>query len=213
MTNSEKNGVIVRTLSFLDGCLKKFEISVLSIGIMVLTANTIANVFGRYVFSQSIYFSEELNEFLIVIITFVGIGYATREGRHIRMSAIYDTLSARNQKILMIFIAATTAAILFVLAWYAYEYVEKVYRRGRMTPALQFPLYLTYIWVIVGFVIAGIQYVLTAIKNMDLSDPRVFISYTTEDMYEDPDIHDALQKEMQKDEGSDPASPAQKEGE
>ena len=91
-------------------------------------------------FNQSIYFSEELNEFLIVIVTFMGLGYATRKGIHIRMSAIYDALPIKIRKGLMVVIAATTAVVMGVLAWYAFEYVQKVASRGRITPALQLPL-------------------------------------------------------------------------
>ena len=161
---------------------------------MLMAANTIANVFARYLFSNSLYFSEELNEFLIIIITFIGLGYATREGRHIRMSALYDMLSPRSQKLLMIFIAGLTAAIMFLLTWYGLEYVQKVAQRGRVTPALQVPLYLTYLWVVIGFAVTAIQYTLTVIRNLDLSDQRVYISYTKEDTYEDPDIVSAIEK-------------------
>ncbi len=192
---------MVKVLSAIDNAMRWFEILVLSSGIMLMAVNTIANVFARYLFANSLYFSEELNEFLIIIITFVGLGYATREGRHIRMSAIYDMLSPRSQKLLMIFIAGLTAAIMFLLAWYALEYVQKTAQRERVTPALQVPLYLTYIWVIIGFAVTAIQYTLTAIRNLDLSDPCVYISYTKEDTYEDPDLLSVIEKSA----GSAPA--------
>ncbi|MFC6671942.1 TRAP transporter small permease [Marinobacterium aestuariivivens] len=181
-----------RLLTLLDRIIGKAEMYVLGWGIIIMALNTIANVFGRYLFSQSIYFTEELNEFLIVIITFMGLGYVTRKGRHIRMSALYDVLPARARKVLMILIAAVTAVAMLALAWYAFEYVAKIARRGRVTPALQFPLYLTYIWVIVGFAVTGIQYLLTVFKNLDLSDPDVYISFTTVDEYEDPEIAEVM---------------------
>jgi C4-dicarboxylate transporter, DctQ subunit len=43
-------------------------------------------------------FSEELNSILIILITFAGISYAARHGRHIRMSAIYDALPPKGRK-------------------------------------------------------------------------------------------------------------------
>lgn len=178
--------------TLLDEILGKAEMLVLGWGIIIMALNTIANVFGRYLFSQSIYFTEELNEFLIVIITFMGLGYATRKGRHIRMSALYDVLPIRARKLLMIVIAAVTAVAMFVLAWYAFEYVAKIARRGRVTPALQFPLYLTYIWVVIGFLLTGIQYLLTVFKNLDLTDPEVYVSFTTVDAYEDPEIAEVM---------------------
>ncbi|WP_296055497.1 TRAP transporter small permease [uncultured Amphritea sp.] len=156
-----------------------------------MAVNTIANVFGRYLFSQSIYFTEELNEFLIITITFMGLGYVTRKGRHIRMSAFYDILPLYPKKILMIIIASSTAAVMFLLTWYAAEYVMKIAHRGRVTPALQLPLYLTYLWVVIGFMLTGIQYLLTAIKNISPGDD-VYISFTTVDRYEDPEISEVI---------------------
>ncbi len=181
-----------RILARLDQWIGRAEIFVLSWGVIIMAANTVANVFGRYVFSQSIYFTEELNEFLIIIITFMGLGYVTRKGRHIRMSAFYDLLPARSKKLLMILIAAMTAVAMFILAWYAWEYVAKIARRGRVTPSLQFPLYLTYVWVVIGFVLTGIQYALTVVKNLQLADSDVYISYSTVDQYEDPEISEVL---------------------
>lgn len=181
-----------RLLSGLDNFIDRTEAFILGWGVIIMATNTIANVFGRYVFSQSIYFTEELNEFLIIIITFMGLGYVTRKGRHIRMSAFYDLLPARSKKLMMILIASTTAVAMFILAWYAFEYVAKIARRGRVTPALQAPLYMTYVWVVVGFALTGIQYVLTVVKNLNLADPDVYISYTTVDQYEDPEISEVM---------------------
>ncbi|ANG65004.1 C4-dicarboxylate ABC transporter substrate-binding protein [Marinobacterium aestuarii] len=181
-----------RLFTLLDAVIGKAEMYVLGWGIIIMALNTIANVFGRYLFSQSIYFTEELNEFLIVIITFMGLGYVTRKGRHIRMSALYDVLPARARKLLMILIAAVTAVAMLALAWYAFEYVAKIARRGRVTPALQFPLYLTYIWVVLGFLVTGIQYLLTVFRNLDLADTDVYISYSTVDAYEDPEISEVM---------------------
>ncbi|MDI3325271.1 TRAP transporter small permease [Pontibacterium granulatum] len=181
-----------RLLSSLDTLIDRAEAFILAWGVMLMATNTIANVFGRYVFSQSIYFTEELNEFLIIIITFMGLGYVTRKGRHIRMSAFYDLLPARAKKLMMVLIASLTAVVMFILAWYAFEYVAKIARRGRVTPALQVPLYMTYVWVVAGFALTGIQYVLTMVKNLNLADEDVYISYTTVDQYEDPEVSEVM---------------------
>lgn len=174
-----------RALYAVDEWIARFEAIVLAYGVLLMAFNSVANVIGRFVFSQSIYFSEELNQFLIVLITFMGLGYATRKGRHIRMSAIYDQLPDLGRKILMIVIAAVTSAVMFVLAYYSYEYVERIYTLKKVTPSLQVPLYLTYLWVPVGFVITGIQYLLTVIKNFRSSD--VYISFEQVDSYEEVD--------------------------
>jgi C4-dicarboxylate transporter, DctQ subunit len=174
-------------LGALDRLIARVEAVLLSCGIIVMAVNTVANVIGRQVFGQSIYFAEELNQFLIVLVTFVGLGYAARKGRHIRMSALYDQLDDRKKKALMILISVVTAAVMFLLAYYSYQYVAGVARSGRVTPALQLPLYLTYLWVPLGFVITGIQYLLTVVRN--LREREVYLSYEEVDAYEEATEH------------------------
>lgn len=175
-------------LSRLDDAIGRAEAAVIGVAMLAMAVNTIANVIGRYVFAHSLYFSEELNEILMVAVTFVGLGYVTRRGRHIRMSALYDQLPERVRKLLMVVIALVTGAMMFLLAWYAFEYVMKIAGRGRVTPAMQLPLWITYVAVVFGFAITGIQYVLTALRNLDFSEPGVFVSRSELDAYEDPEL-------------------------
>lgn len=170
-------------LELFDHGLSRFERIILSYGVLVMATNSVANVIGRFVFNQSLYFSQELNQFLMVLITFIGLGYATRQGRHIRMSAIYDQLPDLGKKIVMIIIAATTAAVMFVLAWYSFKYVQRNFALGRTTPSLQIPLWITYVWVPIGFFVAGVQYLATVLQN--LQRPEVYISYSKVDVYDD----------------------------
>lgn len=181
-------------LKVIDHWIGKGEAFLLGLAILTMASNAIANVFGRYLFNQSIYFTDELNQFLIVMVTFMGLGYITRTGKHIRMSAVYDILAPRAKKYMMVFIAFTTAVVMLLLAYYALEYVQKIARHGRVTPALQFPLYLTYIWVVAGFALAFFQYFFTGIKNLLEPSDTVYISYTAIDEYLDPEIDDAIQR-------------------
>lgn len=179
-----KMSPVINAFIGLDRLLGKAEGTVLGLAILTLAVFACANVFGRFVFSESIFFVEELNEFLMVLITFLGLGYVTRNGRHIRMTAIYDQLPIVAKKAMMIVIALVTAGIMFALAYFAFEYVAKTASRGRLTPALKVPLYLSYVPVVLGFAITGVQYLLTAWRNLDFNDPDVYVSYSKRDEYE-----------------------------
>lgn len=176
-------GGVLRPLAWLDGLIAHFEAFVLAAGVMIMASVSVANVIGRFVLGESLFFVEELNRFLIVLITFVGLGYAARMGRHIRMSAIYDALPDGLRKALMVVICLITSAAMFTLAWYASVYVVGVFESGRMSASLRIPVYITFLWVPVGFVITGIQYLLTAVAN--LSRPDVYLSASIVDTYED----------------------------
>ena len=55
----------------LDWLLEKLEAFILAGSILLMALNSVGNVFGRYLFNQSLYFSEELNQFLIIFVTFI----------------------------------------------------------------------------------------------------------------------------------------------
>lgn len=170
-------------LGTIDTLISKVEAIILAAGVLLMAFNTIANVIGRFVFGESIFFTGEINRILIIMITFAGIGYAARHGRHIRMSAFYDALPVGGRKALMIFISLFTSLVMFFLLYYSVVYVLDLYGKGRVLPALSIPIFIIYIWVPIGFLITGIQYFLTAIKNMVSRD--VYLSTGVIDGYKD----------------------------
>jgi TRAP-type C4-dicarboxylate transport system permease small subunit len=154
---------------------------ILSSGIILIAVVTIANVFFRTVLNSSLTFAEELSQFLIILVTFIGLGYAASKGRHIRMSALYDQLGRRARKLLMIIIAASTSALMFLLAYYSIRYIATVASLGSVSPALRVPIYFVYCAAPLGLLLAGVQYALTVVRN--LSEEEVFLSYEEKDEY------------------------------
>ena len=187
MTNDVKSNEHASSLpgflGTIDSLISRFESFALAAGVLLMAANTVANVVGRFVFQHSIFFTEELNRIIIVLITFAGIGYAARHGRHIRMSAIFDSLPVKPRKALMIFIALVTALAMFALCYFSISYIGKVMSSGRVLPALQIPVWWIFVWVPIGFFVTGAQYLLTAIKNMIEKD--IYLSTTVLEGYED----------------------------
>lgn len=173
-------------LGIIDNAIARIESLMLAIGVLLMAANTSANVLGRFVFGNSLFFSEELNRILIILITFAGISYAARQGRHIRMTAIFDAMPPGVRKLLMIVISLTTAAFMLGLAWYSLTYMITQAGRGRVLPALQIPVWIPLVWVPIGFFMTGLQYLLTAIKNMIEKD--IYLSTGVLEGYDDNEM-------------------------
>ena len=172
---------LLKTIDFIDGLLSRFEGVMLALGVIAMTVNTIAAVISRYVFNSAITVTDELNMIFIVVVTFAGLSYAARNGRHIRMSAIYDAMPAKIRKALMIGMTSITSAFMFFLSFYSVNYIVEVYQSGRILPALGLPVFYIYLWVPIGFVVTGLQYAFTAVKN--LTERDVFLSTTVKDGY------------------------------
>ncbi len=182
-TSHSTESTLPGVLGVVDSVIARVEAVMLATGVLLMALNTIANVIGRFVLQSSIYFTEEVNSILIVLITFAGISYAARHGRHIRMSAIFDMLPPQGRRIAMVVIAVITAIFMLGLAWYSAGYVITQAGRGRLLPALQVPVWWMYAWVPVGFFMTGIQYALTAVKN--LTHREIWLSTLVLEGYEE----------------------------
>lgn len=185
--------VIVKTLKrgdsimeFLDkfnNIIKKFEEYVLAYGVIIMASLTVVNVVSRNFFNQGLSFATEINEFLIVIITFLGTSYAARNGRHIRMSAFFDIANKKIKKTLVYIMTGGTALIMYYVTYLSVIYVYNVYLNGRMSPVMRVPLYLIWAWVPIGLLMTDIHYTLAFIKN--IIEDEVWISFEEQSEYED----------------------------
>lgn len=183
---SEHESGLPGFLGTIDSLISRIESFALAAGVLLMAANTVANVIGRFIFQYSIFFSGELNRILIILITFAGISYAARQGRHIRMSAIYDALPSGTRKALMVVIALITALAMLALCYFSVSYIAQVATSGRVLPALQFPVYWIFLWVPVGFFMTGLQYLFTAVKNLVEKD--IYLSTHVLEGYQEDEL-------------------------
>ncbi len=158
-----------------------FEVSILSIGVFVLATLLIANVIARNFF-RSIHYAEEVSMILVLFITFVGVSYAVRKARHIRMGAIFDSLNPRLQKTMIFVITGYSGAVMFLMAFYSYQYVVSAYMTMQVTPSLRIPYWMVVVIVVFGFASAGIQYIRTIVKN--IFEKEVWLSPEQQSEYE-----------------------------
>ncbi len=167
----------------INEAMKVIEKTVVSYGTITLAVLIIANVIGRNVFRYSLYFVNEVNQFLIIIITFVGSSYAAREGRHIRMSAVADLLPDRHEKKLTYLMTAGTFIFMAWLTYISSHYIFDLYQSGRTSPLLTIPLWQVWIIVPIGLALTTIHYLMAFIKN--IIEPDVWISFDEKSEYDD----------------------------
>ncbi len=157
----------------LDNILSKIEELILSSGVIIMAAVLVGNVISRRVLNDSWGFAEELGQMLVIAITFIGASYAARKGRHIRMSAIFDAVSPKLQKIVYIIISITTSTVMLVLSYLAYNYMLTVQKIDRVTPVLRMPVSIVVAVVAVGFFLTAVQYL--SILFLNLKYPELYI--------------------------------------
>ena len=125
--------------SKLENFCEKAEEALISLGIMTMAFVAIVNVIGRNLFMHSFSWVEEITQFSIVIVTFIGTSYAARKGLHIRMSMLPDLLGELGgagkflRKGLALSVSLGTALFMFYLTWYSGMYVKGLFAMNKYT--------------------------------------------------------------------------------
>ena len=167
----------------INNAMKVVEEFIVGYGTIALAVLIISNVVGRNVFGYSLFFVQEVNEFLIIIITFVGCSYAARNGRHIRMSALSDLVPEKYEKKMTYLMTGGTFVFLVWLTYVSGDYIHNLFQSGRTSNLLTIPLWRIWIIVPIGLGLTTIHYFMAFIRN--LMEPEVWISFDEKSEYED----------------------------
>ncbi|MFO7849455.1 MAG: TRAP transporter small permease [Spirochaetia bacterium] len=159
-----------------------FEVTALSVGVAALATLLIVNVVARSFF-RSIYYADEVTKFLVIFVSFVGVSYAARKARHIRMGAFLDLMPPLMEKIFIFVIASVNAVVMGIMAYHSFAYMSAVFHAGQQTSALQVPYWTFLVIIPIGFASASIHYIRTIIKN--IQEKEVWLSPEQQSEYED----------------------------
>ncbi len=106
------------------------------------------NVVTRYLFNHSIIWVEELTQYEMIWITYLGAGLALREGRHVAVDTLQDLLSPLPRRWLRTLIAAAMALFMAVLVVLGVQIAAFTWQQE--TPVMNLPTGLPYLAVPVG---------------------------------------------------------------
>lgn len=185
----------MKTLLRVNHALGKIENVVVAVAILGITLLMICNTIGRTMLHHSIYATEELCMILILIVTFVGLSNAARNGRHIVMTAIYDKLPHKVKRISNII---TNAVIFCLLLWITYlsvKYTINVYTYGRITTVLAIPAYLSAAIIPLGCTLGAFQYLIACLLSITNKDTLWAGSEKEEELPVDKQVEKLLEEE------------------
>lgn len=168
----------------IDDYVTIFTEWLLGISIILMAIILISNVIARKVFSNSIPAADELGATLIILATFSGIGYAAKKGRHIRMSALFDAVPKKAQKVIIIFTSVITCITYLYVCYISFQYIGYTRMLGRVTSALEMPAWIRVVVVPIGFGLGAIQYFLNIIIN--IKEPEIYIGTEKQALEEVP---------------------------
>lgn len=141
-----------------DRVWESIEEGILSITTILMSIMLVGNAISRYFFNRSWGFTEEIGKMGILVLTFMGLGYAARKKMHIEMSGFYDMMSWKVQRVVAIFINLLSALVLLFCTYLAIQYIFHLHTIQQVSTILRLPLYLTMLVIPFGFFLASIRY-------------------------------------------------------
>ncbi len=123
-----------------------------------MVALVFTNVVCRYLLGFSIIWAEELSQYLMVWITFLGAGLALREGRHVAVELVQDRLPKPAARIARIVVAGSVLAFLGVLTVLGAQFA--LFARDQETPVMTISLGIPYLAVPIGALIFALHLLL-----------------------------------------------------
>lgn len=129
-----------RVRTFLDNIEENLLLFMLAILVIVIFLQVVM----RYLFQNSLSWSEELGRYLFIWLTWMSTGYAVRQHRHLRIEILSDFLSERGKIVLNITAMTIWCAFGIFLVNKGWTITSLLWRRGQITAALEIPMAITY---------------------------------------------------------------------
>lgn len=149
--------MLKKTFSLLD---KYFEPSI----IVTFTLGLFTFIFLEIIlrpFNISIAWSGEAARFLFVWVIYLGISYAIRDGRHIRVLALVKLLPVKTQQFFNLISNLVFLSYQGIVLYYAIKITEKSFRLGQLAPAMEIPLAFLYACLVVSAALSLIRLSIT----------------------------------------------------
>ena len=104
----------------------------------------------RYVFQNSLSWSEELARYIFLWQTWLGASYAVREHRHLRVEMLADWFKGRSRLVFELFVLLVWFGFSAFLAYQGYRMTAFLAQSGQSSAAMQIPISWAYASVPVG---------------------------------------------------------------
>ncbi len=110
---------------------------VLMIALAAMSVIVFINVALRYLTNDSILWSEEVARYLMVWLTFLGIGLVLRLGGHMAVDSLQEALPQAAARAMRLAVVALLAAFCLFMIWVGIDYVDRT--AVQSTPVTEIP--------------------------------------------------------------------------
>ena len=144
----------MKILKFLD---EKLELSICIVLISLMTMLIFIQVVMRYIIGSSLAWSEELARYIFIWLIYLGIPYAAKKMKHIRIEAALKLFPRKLRPYIVLTGDIIFFAFSVVITVTAFSLVAKQTASGQHSPAMQLPMWIVYLAPAVGFALTSFR--------------------------------------------------------
>ncbi len=142
----------------------KIEENLLFASLIFTVTVIFIQVVMRYVFSNSLSWSEEAARYVFIWQTWIGASYAVRKKRHLRVEVIVDRFQGVPRKFIELVVLALWIVFGCFLIYKGYQLTKLIYMRGQISAALGISMAIPYAAIPVGSFFMTSRLVLEAFR-------------------------------------------------
>ena len=128
----------------------KFEEWFLVYSLSFSVALIFIQVVARYIFGNSISWSEELARYLFIWQAWIAVGFATKHSRHINLDIVVNLCPPKVQNVLFWLAHCIWLAFSLYMTWKGTELTRLIFSRNTVSAAMQIKMGWVYLSVPVG---------------------------------------------------------------
>lgn len=127
---------------------------------LLATVVAIVQVVARYVFNNSLFWSEEFILYALITMSFLSAGMGVRYAAHISVEVLYAFAGPRMSRLLHF--VAVLLGILFaaMLVWFGAQLATRTMQMGQLSPAMRIPVGMIYMVIPASGVFMALRYLL-----------------------------------------------------
>jgi len=148
----------------------RFEEVLLVLLLISMTLVLGVQIIARYVFQNSLTWSEELVRYLFIWSAFLGVPYCINKGASLKVVQFIDYLPAKLKNIVLMIDRVLMVVFFAAIFVFGLLVVKNSFLNGQRSPALGLPMYIVYLSVVVGSglaIIRVIEKIVLCLKNKD----------------------------------------------
>ncbi len=158
----------MKVLKWLDDHFEEFF---LVIFLVLICCVELAQVIIRKIpWIHALTWAEEFCRFMWIWSVFLSLPYTIRKGNMLRVAILLDAMPHVMRKCVNIFVDVVVMASMALCGYYSFGVVQKILASGETSPAMLWPMWFVYSFMIIGFVLGtvrGFQQIVLHIRHFN----------------------------------------------